>query len=189
MNEVVKYHNDLSNQIVIKTLNANELNFLMAICSKMRDKETEEIVFTFKNLKELVKWTSNDNKDFVKSLENTNRKLIALNFRFEDEREIVQFVLFPTFTINKDKKTLTVAVNKKFAFLLNNLSSNFTRFELENFTILQSKYSKYLYKELMKFKSTGYMIMDIEEFRDKLDIPIKYRMSEINIKVLKPIEE
>ena len=31
MNEVVKYHNDLSNQIVIKTLNANELNFLMAI--------------------------------------------------------------------------------------------------------------------------------------------------------------
>ena len=93
MNEVVKYHNDLSNQIVIKTLNANELNFLMAICSKMRDKETEEIVFTFKNLKELVKWTSNDNKDFVKSLENTNRKLIALNFRFEDEREIVQFVL------------------------------------------------------------------------------------------------
>lgn len=189
MNEVVKYHNDLSNQIVIKTLNANELNFLMAICSKMRDKETEEIVFTFKNLKELVKWTSNDNKDFVKSLENTNRKLIALNFRFEDEREIVQFVLFPTFTINKDKKTLTVAVNKKFAFLLNNLSSNFTRFELENFTILQSKYSKYLYKELMKFKSTGYMIMGIEEFRDKLDIPIKYRMSEINIKVLKPIEE
>ena len=189
MNEIVKYHNDLSNQIIIKTLNANELNFFMAICSKMRDKETEEIVFTFKNLKELVKWTSNDNKDFIKSLENTNRKLIALNFRFEDEIEIVQFVLFPTFTINKDMKTLTVAVNKKFAFLLNNLSSNFTRFELENFTILQSKYSKYLYKELMKFKSTGYMIMSIEEFRNKLDIPIKYRMSEINKFVLKPIEE
>ncbi|WP_147386561.1 replication initiation protein [Fusobacterium periodonticum] len=189
MNEIVKYHNDLSNQIIIKTLNANELNFFMAICSKMRDKETEEIVFTFKNLKELVKWTSNDNKDFIKSLENTNRKLIALNFRFEDEIEIVQFVLFPTFTINKDMKTLTVAVNKKFAFLLNNLSSNFTRFELENFTILQSKYSKYLYKELMKFKSTGYMIMSIEEFRNKLDIPIKYRMSEINKFVLKPIEQ
>ena len=31
MNEIVKYHNDLSNQIIIKTLNANELNFFMAI--------------------------------------------------------------------------------------------------------------------------------------------------------------
>lgn len=189
MNEIVKYHNDLSNQIVIKTLNANELNFFMAICSKMRDKGENEIVFSFSQLKELVKWTSNDNADFLRSLQNTNKKLIALNFRFEDEREIVQFVLFPTFRINKDNKTLVVKVNEEFSFLLNNLSSNFTRFELENFTSLQSKYSKYLYKELMKYKSTGYVIFKIEEFREKLDIPPKYRMTHINQKVLSPSKE
>ena len=189
MNEIVKYHNDLSNQITIKTLNANELNFVMAICSKMKNQETNEVIFDFSQLKELVKWTSNDNKDFVKSLANTNKKLIALNFQFEDERQLVQFVLFPTFRIDKDNKTLTVKVNEEFKFLLNNLSSNFTRFELENFTTLQSKYSKYLYKELMKFKSTGYLIMTIEDFRNKLDIPVKYRMSEIDKKVLTPAKE
>ncbi|MCF0163592.1 MAG: replication initiation protein [Fusobacterium necrophorum] len=189
MNEIVKYHNDLSNQITIKTLNANELNFFMAICSKMKNQETNEVIFDFSQLKELVKWTSNDNKDFVKSLANTNKKLIALNFQFEDERQLVQFVLFPTFRIDKDNKTLTVKVNEEFKFLLNNLSSNFTRFELENFTTLQSKYSKYLYKELMKFKSTGYLIMTIEDFRNKLDIPVKYRMSEIDKKVLTPAKE
>lgn len=189
MNEIVKYHNDLSNQITIKTLNANELDFFMAICSKMKNQETNEVIFDFSQLKELVKWTSNDNKDFVKSLANTNKKLIALNFQFEDERQLVQFVLFPTFRIDKDNKTLTVKVNEEFKFLLNNLSSNFTRFELENFTTLQSKYSKYLYKELMKFKSTGYLIMTIEDFRNKLDIPVKYRMSEIDKKVLTPAKE
>src|SRR3712207_7240089 len=75
MNEIVKYHNDLSNQIVIKTLNANELNFFMAICAKMRNQETNEILFTFEQLKKLTSWRSNDNKDFIKSLENTNKKL------------------------------------------------------------------------------------------------------------------
>lgn len=189
MNEIVKYHNDLSNQITIKTLNANELNFFMAICSKMKNQETNEVIFDFSQLKELVKWTSNDNKDFVKSLANTNKKLIALNFQFEDERQLVQFVLFPTFRIDKNNKTLTVKVNEEFKFLLNNLSSNFTRFELENFTTLQSKYSKYLYKELMKFKSTGYLIMTIDDFRNKLDIPLKYRMTHINEKVLTPAKE
>lgn len=189
MNEIVKYHNALTKQITIKTLNANELNFFMAICSKMRNQETNEIVFTFEQLKDLVHWDNNNNEHFIKSIESTNKKLIALNFRFEDEREIVQFVLFPTFRISKERKTLTVAVNKDFSFLLNNLSSNFTRFELENFTALKSKYSKYLYKELMKFKSTGYLIMTIEDFRNKLDIPNTYKMINIDKRVLEPIKE
>lgn len=189
MNEVVKYHNDFSNKIILKNFTANELNFLMAICSKMKNQETNEVVFDFSQLKELVKWDNNNNKLFIESLENTNRKLIALNFRFEDEKKIIQFVLFPTFEIDKEQKTLTVSVNEKFAYLLNGLSSNFTRFELENFTTLQSKYSKILYKELMKFKSTGYLIMTIDDFRNKLDIPLKYRMTHINEKVLTPAKE
>lgn len=189
MNEVVKYHNDFSNKIILKNFTANELNFLMAICSKMKNQEINEVVFDFSQLKELVKWDNNNNKLFIESLENTNKKLIALNFRFEDEKKIIQFVLFPTFEIDKEQKTLTVSVNEKFAYLLNGLSSNFTRFELENFTTLQSKYSKILYKELMKFKSTGYLIFTIEDFRNKLDIPLKYRMSEIDKKVLTPIKE
>jgi len=189
MNEIVKYHNDLSNQIVIKTLNANELNFFMAICAKMRNQETNEILFTFEQLKKLTSWRSNDNKDFIKSLENTNKKLIALNFTLRGNGKIVQFVLFPTFTIDEKSKTLKVRVNQDFSYLLNDLSSNFTRFELENFTTLTSKYSKYLYKELMKFKSTGHLVMLIEDFREKLDIPKKYRMTHINEKVLKPIEK
>lgn len=189
MNEIVKYHKDFENKLVLKTFTASELNFLMAICTKVRDKKEDEIIFTFNELKKLTKWDNNNSSLFVKNLENTNKKLMALNFRIEDEKEIVQFVLFPTFRVNKNSKTLIVRVNKDFSYLLNNLSNNFNWYQLNDFTSLKSKYSKLLYKELMLFKDTGYRIFKIEDFRKKLDIPEKYRMTHINQYVLKPIKE
>ena len=51
MNEIVKYHKDFENKLVLKTFTASELNFLMAICTKVRDKKEDEIIFTFKGSK------------------------------------------------------------------------------------------------------------------------------------------
>ena len=189
MNEIVKYHKDFENKLILKNFTASELNFLMAICTKVRDRKEEEVIFTFNELKKLTKWDNNNTPLFIKSLENTNKKLMALNFRFEDAKEIIMFVLFPTFQINKEEKILKVAVNKKFAYLLNDLSNKFNWYQLDDFTSLKSKYSKLLYKELMLFKDTGYRIFKIEDFRKKLDIPEKYRMTNIKQKVLTPIEE
>ena len=189
MNEIVKYHKDFENKLVLKNFTASELNFLMAICTKVRDKKEDEVIFSFNELKNISNWTNKNDKDFIHSLEMTNKKLIELTFRFENEKEIIMFVLFPTFHIDKDEKTLKVAVNKKFAYLLNNLSNNFNWYQLKDFTSLNSKYSKLLYKELMLFKDTGYRIFKIEDFRKKLDIPEKYRMTNIKQKVLTPIEE
>ena len=189
MNEIVKYHKDFENKLILKNFTANELNFLMAICTKVRDKNEEEVIFNFTELKKLSNWTNKNDKNFIASLENTNKKLMALNFRFENEKEIIMFVLFPTFYIDKDNKTLKVAVNTKFSYLLNNLSNNFNWYQLKDFTELKSKYSKLLYKELTHFKDTGYRIFKIEDFRKKLDIPEIYKMSHINQKVLRPIEE
>lgn len=193
MREIVKYHNDFSNNIILKNFTANELNFLMAICSKMKNQETNEVIFEFSTLKELIKWDNNNNKLFIESLRNTNKKLLSLNFEIPNEEAeyggFIQFVLFPTFDVLPKSKQLKVSVNSKFSYLLNGLSSNFTRFELENFTILQSKYCKILYKELMKFKSTGYAIFKIEEFKKKLDIPISYRMTDINKKIFIPAKK
>ena len=44
MNEIVKYHKDFENKLVLKNFTASELNFLMAICTKVRDKKEDEIV-------------------------------------------------------------------------------------------------------------------------------------------------
>ena len=46
------------------------------------------------------------------------------------------------------KRTLTVSVNSRFSFLLNDLTSQFTRFELAEFTALRSSYAKECYRRL-----------------------------------------
>ena len=78
MNEIVKYHKDFEKKLVLKNFTASELNFLMAICTKVRDKKEDEVIFTFEELKKLSKWVKTDNKSFIKSLQNTNKKLMAL---------------------------------------------------------------------------------------------------------------
>ena len=193
MNEIVKYHKDFEKKLVFRNFTASELNFLMAICTKVRDKKENEVIFTFEELKKISKWVKTDNKSFIKSLQSTNKKLMSLVFEMPNEEAeaggVTQFVLFPTFDIFPTTKILKVAVNTKFAYLLNNLSNNFNQYELEEFASLKSVYSKLLYKELMLFKDTGYRIFKIEDFRKKLDIPEKYRMTNINQKVLTPIKE
>ena len=52
MNEIVKYNNNFNN-IGLRNFNANELDILMAICSRMREKGEEEITFHFDKLKKL----------------------------------------------------------------------------------------------------------------------------------------
>ena len=193
MNEIVKYHKDFEKKLVFRNFTASELNFLMAICTKVRDKKENEVIFTFEELKKISKWVKTDNKSFIKSLQSTNKKLMSLVFEMPNEEAeaggVTQFVLFPTFDIFPTTKILKVAVNTKFAYLLNNLSNNFNQYELEEFASLKSVYSKLLYKELMLFKDTGYRIFKIEDFRKKLDIPEKYRMTHINEYVLNPIKE
>lgn len=187
MNEIVKYNNDMNICTNLKGFNKNELNFLMAICSKMKYKGENEVIFTFEQLEKLTQWKDKNKKDFIKSLKNTNKKLLELNFELKTESKIVQFALFPTFEIDLNNDLLIVEVHKKFSFLLNQIANNFTKFELEHFTSLKSKYSQLLYKELMQFKTTGYRKFILEDFKNKLDIPKTYQMTHIKTKILKPV--
>jgi len=58
MNNIVKYHNNF-NSIGLRNFNSNELNILMAICSRMKEKEEEVITFHFDKLKKLVNYSDN----------------------------------------------------------------------------------------------------------------------------------
>ena len=101
MNEIVKYHKDFEKKLVFRNFTASELNFLMAICTKVRDKKENEVIFTFEELKKISKWVKTDNKSFIKSLQSTNKKLMSLVFEMPNEEAeaggVTQFVLFPKF--------------------------------------------------------------------------------------------
>lgn len=184
--EVVRYNNDLNNKTYLKNFNALELNFFMAICSKLKKQGTDEVIFTFSELKKKIQYDTSHNTDnFINKLRSTNRKILNSICEIETKDYIDQFVLFPTFRISKKNGTLTVRINQDYAYLLNDFS-NFTEFGLANFIKLSSKYVKLLYKELMQFKSTGKLFLTIEDFRKKLDIPDSYSFSKIRDRILVP---
>lgn len=184
--EVVRYNNDLNNKTYLKNFNALELNFFMAICSKLKAQGTSEVEFTFNELKKKIQYDTSHNTDnFINKLRSTNRKILNSICEIETKDYIDQFVLFPTFRISKKAGTLTVKINQDYAYLLNDFS-NFTEFGLANFIKLSSKYVKLLYKELMQFKSTGKLFLAIEDFRKKLDIPDSYSFSKVRDRILIP---
>ena len=188
MNEVVKYNNNFNN-ISLRNFNANELDILMAICSRMKEKGEEEITFHFDKLKKLVNYSDNTSATFIKDLESTYDKLISIKLKVGDERRFIKFVLFTRYSVDVDEKTVEIAVNKEFAWVLNELNVAFTAFELKEFISLKSSYAKEFYRRMKQFKSTGIWRVSIEEFRKLLDISEKYKIGEIDKWVLKPIQK
>ena len=176
------------NEVSFKKFTSVELNLFFAICYKMKEKKSENIRLTFEELKKLSKYERKGTiNDFFSYLKSMYDKLIQLNFFYEDEKEYIKFILFTKYKINKEAQYADVSVNKEFEYILNELTGNFTRFELEEFTKLKSSYSKQMFKLLAQYNSTGVFNISIDDFRNKLDIPIGYKMCNIDVKVIKPI--
>lgn len=188
MSYLTKYHNDM-NGVRFHKFTKNELDIFFAICTEMRDKNVDEVAFTFKEVKELAKYSAKDNKRFLKELESSYNKLIELPFKIEHETGYTKFVLFTRYRVDYEKEIVEIKVNSEFSYILNELTSNFTIFELDEFTSLRSSYSKNMYKILKQFKSTGKYIVKIEQFRELLDIPEWYQMTHINSRVIAPIKK
>lgn len=186
--EIVKYHNDM-NKVNLGSFSTKELDLFFSICFKLKEIGTNEIKISFNDIKFLI-GEENNPKRVKNHVDNLNKKLAQLNYQFEISPNIFErFVLFTNFTSNYNDNTLTIKINDKFGYLLNNLIGNFTKFELEQFVRLKSTYSKNMFKLLKQWESKKEREFKIEEFRDLLSIPKKYRMSIIDIKVLAPIME
>ena len=188
-NEIVKFSNQFNNQ-ALRKFTALDLDVLMTICAKMRDQGTGQVEFSFDELRKLARVKKNlTNKQVAKQVIEVNDRLLALRFRFVDGSKTIQFALFSYFETDEEAATLTVAVNERFEFLLNELTSQFTRFELAEFTDLKSSYAKEFYRRAKQFRKTGVWKIGIDDFRRLLDVPKSYRVSDLNRFVLKPILE
>ena len=189
MNELtVKYKNEL-NTIPMRKFNAKEMDLFFSICAKMKNKSTNSVRFEFEDLRGLSDYKMTATNHFVKDLDNVYTKMLGLNYREEDDTKIKRFVLFTDFEIDKEEKYVEISVNQKLEHILNQLSSEFTQFELQEFTSLSSSYSKTMYRLLKQFKSTGFYTVKTDEFRDLLDIPNSYKMGNIDQQILNPIKK
>ena len=175
------------NLVPLRKFNNTEVNLFFTLCNKLKDKGNLTVNVPFEELKELSNYYSHDKKLFIQDLEKFYDKIFSLTYREETENVIRKFILFTKVEIYKDKEYVAIGVNPDLEHIINSLTSNFTKFELREMTHLKSTYSKHMFRILKQYKHTGYVKIKIDDFRERLDIPKSYRMTDINKNVLKPI--
>lgn len=165
-NEIIKYHTEL-NTIPLRKFTPVEMNLFFSIVSRMRDKDTQKVQFTFDQLKDLSNYKATANVRFIDDLETTYDKLMDLRFgrRSADGLERERFVMFNEFQIKgkSDVPYAEIQIHEKALPLLNNLDE-WVRYSLQQFTELQSSYSKTMFRLLKQFRTTGYAYFSKEDF-------------------------
>lgn len=200
MKEIVAYDNRL-NELRFPEFKEQEMNIFCNLLYHLKDKETQIIKFTVSEVSNFF-GSAYDSKLLAFMLKTMADRMRQRGFEYithNDDRTSYNYItMFPTFKINTIKnpkaidhldaeilESLEVRINPDFSYLINKLNSNFTQFELAEFMSLSGKYAKRLYMLLKQFRSTGLLKLDFDEFRRRLDIPTKYRISEIDKEILK----
>lgn len=183
----VRYKNEL-NLVPMRNFDSVEMNLFFSICAKMKDKGLSKVQFTFEDLRELSAYKPTSIKRFSDDLEDVYNKMLQLTYRTEEAGIREKFVLFTGYRIDENNQTVDISVNPELAYIVNELSSEFTKFELQEFTGIRSSYAKTMYRLLKQYRSTGFYKVKIEDFREILSIPNSYQMSDIDKQVLKPIK-
>ena len=191
MNKIVKFHNDL-NSIKFSSFRAVEYDLFFAILYKLKDKQEEEIILTFEELKKLSEYKKTQNKYFIDSLIEINQNLLSIKLNFKNYTEglYIGATFFTYYEINEQEKTLSISVNRKLTYLINDLTKNFTQLELKKMSQMSSKYSKIIFRFLKQYdntkNNTNFWEIEINEFKELLNIPSSYLMANIDTRILKP---
>ena len=188
MSELVKYHNNI-NKLSFNNFTEKELNVFFSIVYKIQNQGSNILEIPFVELRNLSNGDIHLPR-FLNSVKNVSDKISNLNFRYENDEEIVKFYFFNKFRIRKKEKVLILSINEDFQFLVNNLlkKGNFTILELENFVKLKSVYSKTLFRILKQWDSIHYKKFELQELRELLDVPVSYSTARFNQRILTPME-
>ena len=147
---ITKYQNDM-NLVPLKNFNAVEIDLFFAICTKLRDEGVNKVTYSFDNLKDLSNYSSRSRERFINDLERVYDKMLRLTYTKRSGKSFEKFVLFTNYKLDADNDTLQISLNPSLEHILNNLTNNFTRFELQELTNIQSSYSKNMFRLLKQF--------------------------------------
>ena len=190
-NEIVKYHHEL-NTIPLRKFTPVEMNLFFSIVSRMREKDYKTVRFTFEQLKDLSNYKATANTRFVDDLKSTYEKLLQLRFGRTSKTglSVEMFVLFTKFKINGDvdEPYVDIQIFEDALPLLNNLDE-WVRYSLQQFSELQSSYSKTMFRLLKQWRTVGKVYFEKEDLHELLGIPKSYKQGDIDRAVFSPIKQ
>ncbi|ELC5150186.1 replication initiation protein, partial [Campylobacter jejuni] len=201
MSDIVKYHNDF-NKIQLPSFTEIEQDLLCGLMVKLKE-EKNKVTFYPSDLRNILK-SSYDNESLLKFASSLKEKFFKADFTIierttrgdkevEAHRTINLFTEFAIYVYKdyilekpNELESIEIQVNPRFEYILNQLTANFTAFELAEFVALSGKYTKTLYRLLKQYRSTGKVYFEWEEFKRVMDIPENYEMHNIDKWILKP---
>lgn len=191
MKKIVKYHNEL-NKLNMSNLKEKELELFYAVCCQLKDIGTDEITIDITNFKKEFNISNKiDKKRFKEYIKSVHKKFAEFKYTFETEDEIETVIFFKKFKTNIENNTMIISINKEYSHILNNLVKCYTQFSFLEYQSLKSKYSKILMPRLSQWNSIKTVEFSKSELFEILGVPAscKVKISNFNIKILKPIKE
>ena len=189
-NEVVKHHNDL-NTIPMRNWSKEEMDVFFSIIAKLRNEGTKEVSFDKYELKELANSTTKHNKRYADVIENLIRNVAKIHYIEKSSNRIALMNLFSkfdaTWSDDLSEMNLTVKVTDEFNYVVNKLNSEFTAYELSEFTQIRSTYAKTVYRLLKQWRTIGKKEFKVDDFKRLLDTPDYYGPSHIDRNILEPV--
>ena len=197
-NKTIKIHNDFY-KLNIGSWNALEQNIFFGILANCHNQS--EFVFTLADLNSFIvghRLTANEMLKQVLSLEKRIFKLDctlikSVNTNLHQRQKLN---LFSSFEIryngkkddfdNGKLKELKIKINPDLAYLVKDIRKNYTEYDLQEFLSIKGKYTRTLYQNLKKFRSTGIFRVKWDNFLDLMGIPNTYQSGDIDKQILKP---
>ena len=206
MNEIVEYHNDF-HKLSLGNFSELEQNLLMGVLVNCRNQGDKIIKMCYDDVLHYVDKRKNiTKKELLDIIINLRTNFFKLDFKVIKKQGNLKceayYNLFSKFEIyineieNLEKQKLEqqfshliLKVNDDFAYIINELTRDFTQFELDEFLYLRGKYSKSLYRLLKCVRKTGYYIKKWSDFKEQMGIPESMRNNMIETRILKPCVE
>lgn len=199
-NAIVKYNNDL-NYMPLPNFTGRQYDLFFSIISEIKEKHENsnilkrffdsnkrELVIPYENFVKICR-INEWNRSFIevyKEIETFLNILLEYKISYRTPNAYYAFVCFEEAKHDTIEQTICITFQKKFYNMVVNYNLGFTRFELTEFISLNGKYTKTLYRLLKQYRHTGYMRMEWQEFIRILEIPINYRQTDIDQRILKP---
>lgn len=121
-------------------------------------------------------------------VQNAIRKISSRWMVLEDNERIKREVAFVTErTYFKKEGRFQIVFHEKLLPYIANIKRQYTAYELQNIGALSSTNAIRMYELMARFKDTGWRTIDVDDFKEKLQLGGKYpRFNSLNERVLTP---
>lgn len=163
-------------EINISELNNKEQNFLRFLFSQAKNNFNHSIKIS--DIKKEMKISGISNSELIEYLEETKSKLASTILDANTKNiSSITFPIFKYIEIDKNNDLLKYEINEVFIKWFKDLKklfsvdlkTGYTKYYLESFTKLKSKYSQILFEYLMQFQNgTKSVTIKVDDFKNRL---------------------